>query len=246
MSFKTLVFSKNRACQLDLLLRSLNLPASVLYTFDPPFKAGYEKLIKMYPKINFIRQTDFKTQLIELVQDSDFILFLPDDDVMVEPFSTNSPEFKEFKKNKQVATLSLGLSGNVAGKIWKWADYRSNYRLRMWGYPMSVDSCIFRKEDILPIITANQITNLNYLETYLNQNIPDRPLMMCFDSRKIINNSVNQVQKDFPAKTSGPSPQELEERFLKGERLSLEDFKQKANNARYYRLKEPYKYEVVS
>lgn len=244
MVFTALIFSKNRACQLDLLLRSLNLPASVLYTFDPEFEAGYKKLIKMHPTVNFVKQTEFKSQLIEFVKSSDYLLFLPDDDVMIAPFSIDLPEFQEFMKSPDVATLSLGLSSNIAGKKWKWADYRGNYRLRMWGYPMSVDSCIFRKEDILPIIMGSQMTNLNYLETYLNQNIPNRPFMMCFDSPKLINNSVNQVQKDFPARTSGPSPQELEKRFLKGERLSLEDIKEKAKNARYYRIKEQYTYET--
>lgn len=243
ISLTTIIFSKNRACQLELLLRNLPIPASVLYTYTPEFKAGYKKLIKMYPEVNFIWQTDFKSQLIRIVNSSDYILFLTDDDVIIEPFSSDLPEFKEFRKDKGVATLSLGLSSNVAGKKWEWKKYRSNYRLRMWGYPMSVDSCIFRKEDILPTIMTNQITNLNYLETYLNQNIPDRPFMMCFDSPRIINNSVNQVQNDFPAKTSGPTPQELEERFLKGERISLEDIKEKSTNLQHYRLKVEYKYE---
>lgn len=247
MTFTTLIFSKNRACQLELLLRSLSIPgipASVLYTYTPEFKAGYDKVKKMYPRVDFIRQTNFKTQLMETVKRSDYILFLTDDDVIIAPFSKASPEFREFRKDKDVATLSLGLSAGVAGKKWEWKQYRGNYRLRMWGYPMSVDSCIFRKEDILPTIQTHDMSTPNYLETELNLNIPDRSLMMCFDSPRIINNSVNQVQKDFPAHTYGPSPEELEEKFLRGERLSLEDIRQKAKNSRHYRLKEPYKFET--
>ena len=68
MTLGTLIFSKNRACQLELLLRSLNMPVSVLYTFDPEFAAGYLKLIKMYPQVNFIKQTNFKSQLIKFVK----------------------------------------------------------------------------------------------------------------------------------------------------------------------------------
>ena len=244
MNLTSLIFSKNRACQLELLLRSLTIPASVLYTYDPAFEAGYKKLLNMYPKVKFIKQTNFKSQLIKVIKGSKYILFLPDDDVMIEPFSEDSPEFREFRKDKEVATLSLGLSAGVAGKKWKWKQYRDNYRLRMWGYPVSVDSCIFRKEDILPTIQSHDISNLNYLETYLNLNMPDRPFMMCFDAPRIINNSVNQVQKDFPSRTSGPSPEELEKRFLNGERLSLEDIKQKANNISHYRIKVPYAYET--
>ena len=243
ISQTTIIFSKNRACQLELLLRSLSIPSHVLYTYEPGFKAGYEKLIKMYPKVDFIKQTDFKRQLTEVVKHSDYILFLTDDDVMIAPFSENCPEFREFKDNRDVVSLSLGLSPKVAGKKWQWKDYRGNYRLRMWGYPMSVDSCIFRAEDILPTIEANDITNPNQLETQLNLNIPNRPLMMCFTTPRIVNNSVNQVQTNFPAHTYGITTHELEEKFLKGERLSLEDIKQKAKDAKYYRIKEAYEYE---
>ena len=244
MHLKTLIFSKNRACQLELLLRSLSIPASVLYTYDPEFKAGYKKLINMYPGVDFIRETEFKLQLIKLIRKTDYILFLTDDDVMIAPVSVDSPEFREFVKSPDVVTLSLGLSSQVTGKKWRWKDYRGNYRLRMWGYPMSVDSCIFRKEDIIGTISKSaDISNPNYLETALNLNIPARPYMMCFSTPKIINNSVNQVQDDFPAHTLGLSTHELEERFLKGERLSLEDIKEKAKGARYYRIKEVYKYE---
>jgi hypothetical protein len=216
----------------------------VLYTYDPKFKSGYEKLIKMYPKVDFIKETDFKAQIVKFVESSDYILFLTDDDVMIEPFSQNSKEFKEFIKDTEVASLSLALSSKVAGKKWEWKKYRGNYRLRMWGYPMSVDSCIFRSADILPIIQKHKISNPNYLETYLNQNIPDRSKMMCFDNPKIINNSVNQVQKDFPAHTLEITPGLLEKKFLNGERLSLEDIKEKAKGAKTYRIKEAYKYEA--
>jgi len=243
MTLKTIIFSKNRACQLELLLRSLTIPATVLYTYDSKFKAGYEKLIKMYPKINFIKQTDFKSQLVKFVKSSPYILFLTDDDVIIEPFSEDCSELTEFKNNPKILSLSLGLSSKVAGKKWEWKKYRGNYRLRMWGYPMSIDSCIFRKEDILPTILTCDIKNPNYLETFLNLNIPDRPLMMCFDTPRIINNSVNQVQKDFPAHTIGISLEELERKFLNGERLSLDDIRQKAKSARYYRIKVAYEYE---
>jgi hypothetical protein len=240
----TIVFSKNRACQLDLLLRSLSIPVCVLYTYNSEFEAGYNKLIDMYPKVNFIKQKDFKKDLLKIIEKSKYVLFLTDDDVMVDPFHEDCSEFIEFKDDPEILSLSLGLSSNVASQKWRWGDYHGNYRLRMWGYPMSVDSCIFRKEDIFDTILNNKMSNPNYLETALNLNIPDRPLMMCFDTPKIINNSVNQVQRDFPAHTSGPTAQELEKIFLSGKRLSLQDMKEKAKRARTYRMKEKYLYEI--
>lgn len=243
ISLSTIIFSKNRAAQLELLLRSLNIPATVLYTYDPAFKAGYETLIKMYPKVNFTKQADFKKDLLHIIGDSNYVLFLTDDDVMISSFSWDCPEFKEFSVTPEIATLSLALSPKIAGSKWEWRKYRGNYRLRMWGYPMSVDSCVFRVKDIYQTIMANDIGNPNQLETQLNLNIPPRPLMMCFNTPKIINNSVNQVQTDFPAHTYGISTEELEKKFLKGKKLSLSDIKEKAQEARYYRIKVAYKYE---
>lgn len=240
MKNTTLIFSKNRACQLDLLLRSLSIPCVVLYTFDPEFEAGYKKLRKIHPKVKFIKQKDFKTDLLKIIEKSENVLFLTDDDVMIDSFSWRSRNFKEFKNDSSVATLSLSLNPNVAGRKWKWSDYRGNYRLRMWGYPMSVDSCVFRTNDIIETIKNNEMKNPNFLETALNLNIPERHFMMCCDSIKIINNSVNQVQTDFPAHTLGIKTQELEKQFLSGKRLSLSDIKEKAKKARYYRIKEPY------
>jgi hypothetical protein len=242
MKSKILIFSKNRACQLELLLRSLSQPASVLYTYDPEYKLGYRKLIRLYPKVNFIKQKDFKKDLLQILKRTDLILFLTDDDIMISSFKWNCSEVQEFKNNPNMASLSLALSAKVAGKCWEWKLYRSNYRLRMWGYPMSIDSCIFRTKDILQIIAGSIIPNPNQLETQLNLNIPNRPLMMCFDKPKIINNSVNQVQSDFPAHTYGITTHELEKKFLAGEKLSLFDIKKKAKTARYYRIKEAYVY----
>jgi len=254
----TIIFSKNRACQLELLLRNLNVPTAVLYTYDPEFKAGYDKLIGMYPSIKFIREIDFKKQLLEIIgEGGEYIMFLVDDDIMIEPFYENCPEFIEFKKNHDILCLSLRMAPSYCYKglpilkdnKWEWKPYSRggqeyNYRLRNWGYPMSVGSHIFRKEDILPTILAKEITTPNYLEGVLNANTPNWPLMMCFNKAKIINDIVNEVQADFPRKTSGTSIKELEERFLKGERLSLEDIKEKAAKAKDCYLKTDYKWET--
>src|SRR3989344_6927504 len=100
----TIIFSKNRACQLELLLRSLNMPATVIYTYDQDFKTGYDKLIGMYPEVEFVWETDFKKQVIENL--GEYTLFLVDDDVMIAPFEESCPEFEEFKKNQGIICLS--------------------------------------------------------------------------------------------------------------------------------------------
>src|SRR3989344_3226748 len=258
ISINTIIFSKNRACQLELLLRSLNIPGVVLYTYDPEFKSGYAKVKKMYPAVKFVRETNFRKQLIELVRRcSKYGLFLVDDDIMIRPFDITCREFEEFKRNPEIICLSLRLSPDhrwrglpeLQDNKYEWQHYSRgsqtfNYRLRGWGAPMTVAAHMFRKEDILPMIeAAKKIKTPNYLEQVLNINIPDRPLVQCFAKAKFVNNEINQVQTDFPSHTPGPSARQLNKRFLKGERLSLADIIGKAAYARDYFMKTDYNWE---
>ena len=228
----TIIFSKNRACQLELLLRNLNMPASILYTYDPEFKAGYEKLIKVYPVINFVLETDFKQQVIDML--GKYTMFLVDDDIMIEHFDINCPEFDEFKQNQDILCLSLRLAPYykkcpiLVNNTWEHKPITRGD----WGYPMSVSSNIFRKEDILPIIEREEITDPNNLEIKLRRNTPNRPFMKCFDAPKIINNLANDVQTRYRnSNVVGIPVQYLEEGFLKDKTLSLSDIQEKAKKS---------------
>ena len=86
-----IVFSKDRAAQLDLLLRSINkncphfFEVCVLYTYsNEEFKQGYSLIQDKYPshdRYHWVDQTDFQKDLENLVDRSKQILvFLTDDD----------------------------------------------------------------------------------------------------------------------------------------------------------------------
>jgi FkbM family methyltransferase len=233
----SIIFSKNRACQLELLLRGLTIPVSVLYAYDPEFKAGYDKLMGMYPEVNFVHETNFKDQLVALVAGgNEYTMFFVDDILALEPFIEDCPEFAELKRDPEILCLSLRLAPYHKDtpvfkrkNVWEWKN--SGVRTQ-FGYPMSVDGHIYRKEDLLATITNNFFDTPNSLEGLLMKNIPpNRPLMICFDKPKIVNNIANQVNGGRGAKSFGKNKKELEERFLKGERISLEDMKEKASKA---------------
>lgn len=89
-----IIFSRNRACQLDLLLRSIdkNLDffdrISVIYTYDidassySEFKIGYDKLRYNTPKVRWILETDFQKNVIDTIESSsEFVCFMVDDDI---------------------------------------------------------------------------------------------------------------------------------------------------------------------
>jgi len=246
---KTIIFSKNRACQLEVLLRNLNFPASVIYTFNPAFESGYNKLIAMYPKVKFILETDFRTQIIECLEKSseEFVLFLVDDDVVIRPFNENCPEFEEFKKNQDIISLSLRLAPHYEGapkmdnNIWKWRGLRHD-----WGYPMSVSANIFRKQDILPIIINGSFNMPNDLEVLLRRNPPNKSLMICVSEPKIINTPANVVQTKYGLNrfgNSGISPEVMNEKFLNGQKISLDYIIEKAKTSKSCFLLTDFKYE---
>lgn len=246
----TVIFSKNRACQLELLLRSLNLPATVLYTYNQDFKSGYEMLIKMYGDVRFLLETDFKAQLIECMRAclEEYVMFLVDDDVMIEPFDKHCSEFEEFKRNQDIICLSLRLAPHYQGapafkgNIWEWRGLKHD-----WGYPMSVSAHIFRKQDILQIMLAGSFNTPNDLEVLLRKNPPNKPLMICVNKPNIINIPANLVQTKYALnrfKSMGISVEGLNEKFLNGQRISLEDIKGKARDSKQCFLLVDYKHEI--
>ena len=238
----TIIFSKNRACQLELLLRNLNMPAIVLYAYDAEFKTGYEKLIKLYPSIKFIEEYNFKQQTLENL--GEYTMFLCDDDIMIEHFDEDCSEFIEFKRNSDILCLSLRMSPNydnaplLKNNTWEWRKCKKD-----WGYPMSVTSHIFRKKDILQTMINGEFKIPLDLERTLKRNIPDRQLMMYFDNPKIINNLANQVQIKCPDRNLGISLVELEKKFLSHKQLSLIYIKEEARKSKSCFLMTDYKWE---
>jgi hypothetical protein len=253
----TTIFSKNRACQLELLLRTLSIPATVIYTYDPEFLEGYKMLEKMYPSVDFLFQWNLKDQIVHNISKAEYTLFLLDDDVMLNPFYEDCPEFEEFKSNPDILCLNLRMCSQyrhngqpeLKNNTWEWYHYRykkHSARTTDWGYPMSTTSHIFRREDILPIILndSRKICIPHHLERTLNRNpLFHRKLMLCFDEAKVISVMANQVQSEYPCPNYGVSLSYLEEEFLKGRRLSFEDIKEKAKKAAGCLMIEGYKWE---
>lgn len=117
----TLIFSKDRACQLDFLIRSLNRHAegkmqlNILYAFsDSGFESGYKKLIEKFPEINFIHQTSFKADVINIISKAKkYACFLTDDDVMFGDFDVSMDDVESLFEEINPMSLSLRLGRNT-------------------------------------------------------------------------------------------------------------------------------------
>jgi len=244
-----IIFSKDRACQLDLLLRSITfrfsyLPSriSILYTWsDEKFQKGYEKLQEKghISRIEWIRERDFATDLSRLVGQmnrEDYVLFLVDDNVFYKPcdISTLLPVF-----SPKHLFISLRCSRSFVRfkppvfktqhpyLEWKW-NYAKKDRTK-WNYPFSVDGHIFHVAHMQKVLKAIQFKAPNSLEGRMHRyrhawwvkriKYAIAPLEAC-----VINNPLNKVQTEGQTWHKDISVAELNTQYLKNYQISLDAF----------------------
>ena len=169
-----IVFSKDRAMQLRLLLESLQLNFSeikdvhVLYTYsDDLFRHGYEKLKSEFSSVQFVRQSDnFYLDILNLISRSDkYVCFFTDDDIIYRTVPESISLLDQIF-NMPVSCFSLRLGYNTTireseGKSFQDALPSQTIELSQnligwnrtslptggyWSYPLSVDGHIFEKQ----------------------------------------------------------------------------------------------------
>jgi hypothetical protein len=244
-----IIFSKDRAAQLDLLLRSMKrmFPEShksrdihVLYTYsDEAFGAGYVRTITMHPDIHYAYENKgkFKEDLLKLIsKDRYFTMFFVDDNVFKNPFNIGCEEVKEFVHREDIACVSLRLCPRI--------DYCYTMNVPMavptfpesnrliwtwsqaspgdWSYPMSLDGHLFKTKEILPLLNLLNYSNPNTLEGNLANSPFNIPRMICFEDSKIFNIPANKVQNVNGNRHGNYSATDINEQFMRGKRFSLE------------------------
>lgn len=193
MKNQLIIFSKNRTCQLHLLLESINKNSnklfdsiSVLYKFtNDEYNEGYKKIVSNYSNINFIIETNFHEDTINIVKDGyDFTTFMVDDNVFYKELSVDKEKiYNMFIDNINPIScfsLRLGLNCNYSHpanqhyKIGKYEIINDFVKVNVleqqvdFSYPLSVDGHIFNTifiKDSLKHI--GNFTNPNTIESSL-------------------------------------------------------------------------------
>jgi hypothetical protein len=220
----TIIFSKDRACQLDLLLRSFKhyfvewrqLNVSIICkATNGAFKKGYDKTLIRHPEFKFIFETNFRSDLCRCNFSKDKTMFFVDDDVFINPVSLNDNVFKLFEQNKDITCISLRMNPLVNScytqkqrpaktpplsndLIWNWRIAAQSDLWQGypsdWGYPMSVDGHIFRTNEVLNKIQMLNYQSPNFFEGALASTMVNGSQMICFKNSIIFNNPINKVQ----------------------------------------------------
>ena len=250
-----IIFTKDRACQLELLLRTLkirvdtsdiNFKIIIDNCSDNDFENGYKRLIERtsIPNLSWIHRKDrpFKDIILEHAHE-ECLMFLVDDVCFVEDFSTKSQEFQTFFRNGRILTLSLRLSPAITycyaygakadqpklnNNIWEWKGGQGD-----WGVPTSIDGNIFKTRDIIEGLKTIKFLNPNelegYLDIYAKTKLIEIPYALCFPKQKLVNFPLNKVQTFLNNKSQNISPKMLNENYLAGKRLVLDKILQDIN-----------------
>lgn len=259
----TIIFSKDRALQLDALLRSMefncsdyhNQKIAVIYKYSSEvYDQAYNQLVERYSdkkNIKFIREINFKSQLINEISHEDFILFLVDDNIFIRKFNL---EFLASQLNIHDDSLGLSLrlgrnttycyTKNQKQSLPNFEEVYTNklYRISkyLWidaendfGYPLELSSSMYRVKDIIELIQQKEYSNPNTLETLLSNSTDlfqrTHPNLLCNELSLAFCLPLNMVQNEYLNNRVGEnnnySSSRLNQLYLSGYQIDVTQFK---------------------
>lgn len=226
--------------QLEALLRTIRnhvgdvyRPVIVLYrSTDTRFSAGYELVRAAHAEVDWIEERNFRTDLLGLVETDGLLVFHTDDDLFfarIEPFVLHDDE--------ACFSLRLGLNISYSYSLdlpehlecptvsssrvsWAWRDQQAG----SFSYPLALNGHVFRGAEIGPLIEAVEFSDPNELEAELHSRRDDAPPRMAsFPTSRVVSVPANVVTRSIRNRHGGlHTPEDLNERFLAGERIAAE------------------------
>jgi GT2 family glycosyltransferase/Tfp pilus assembly protein PilF len=241
------VFSYNRAMQVEAVLRSLILhctdvasaQVTILFKAEESHQNQYRRLreeYKNYGFIHFLEEHQFHQDLLSVLEGKEYLLFLVDDNIFVADFSLQTC-IHLLSDCPEALGVSLRLGKNTtycypldkdqslppfetvtSGEYLKYKWTEAEYD---FGYPLEVSSSLYRTRDLLPLLKQLPFTNPNSLEALLDANKTvfqsRRPYLFCPLSSRTFCAPVNIVQS-----------------FAKDNRVGLDDRYTVANMAQSF------------
>lgn len=243
-----LILSKDRACQLDGLLRSirafLNVPhrIHILYTSSNlAFERGYDRVRRWHPGIHWVDEaTAFQPTYLELIEyiaagSGRYLMPIMDDMIFIRPFTAHKL-LELLDHDEEVLAISLRLGENVTycyvrnikttppdfsnGHRWAWKSASSGY----WNYPMSVDANIYRTADLAKYLPTLHFDRAETVEATMAGRPLNRPHLVCEAAPTVLNLAVNRVQHTFKNRHGGVTAEALNGAFLSGFAMDLRPF----------------------
>lgn len=255
---QVVVFSKNRAMQLDLCLHTFfkncaeKVDINVLYTTTSEnHENSYEILKKQYKNVSFMQEKSFKDDLMTILSNKKYILFVVDDAVFTNYFSLEKIINTLKIHNKTIGfSLRLGTNTNYNYPhdslqmipkfslfddiiVYQWTTGHLDF-----GYPAELSSSIYKIEDLMPLLEQVPFCGPNDLEWMLYINLGYfanfKPLLACFDKSVCFCNPLNKVQsvnENRVWQNQKYLSEELLRMFNEGYRINPKQFEEFVSNA---------------
>ncbi len=256
-----LIFSKDRAMQLDATLRSFYMHCSdahlldlkVIYkTSNTVHEKQYEDLKKHYVNVLFIKEEGFKEQVLSVIRKYTYVLFLVDDNIFLRNFSI-SDLTNNLNENKNAIGFSLRLGANTvycyafhsSQTPPKFTNLTSDILKYDWtsaerdfGYPLEVSSSLYRVKEIYPLLVQLHFRNPNTLEGQLAENkhiyVKTRPILLCGKLSLTFCAPLNIVQDVCDNRAGSDNcytSNTLANKFGEGYRINIENYTNFTPNA---------------
>ncbi|MCF6147391.1 MAG: tetratricopeptide repeat protein [Candidatus Kuenenia sp.] len=249
-----LIFSKDRAMQLDGTLGSfsmhckdtISIDLKVIYkTSHAVLERQYEDLKTDYDNVEFIREENFKEQVLSLIRKYTFVLFLVDDNIFLKSFYI-SDLTNSLNENTNAIGFSLRLGENtvycyslhslqksptfthITNDILKydWTSAELDF-----GYPLEVSSSLYRVKEIYPLLVQINFSNPNTLENQMAANkhiyTKTRPILLCSKLSLTFCAPLNMVQDVCNNRAGNEncySSEMLANKFGEGYRIDVEKY----------------------
>lgn len=245
------VFSKDRPLQLDAALTSLRRHwrsasgswVRVLFATSTPAQASLYRLVASeHPEVEFVREQDFKQDLIDIVQGSEHVLFLVDDTLVVRDVDLDRAcavlddrplavgfSLRLGRNTSYCYTMdrpqALPAFDDIGGGIleFSWPDAEADF-----GYPLEVSSSVYRTSDVGPLLTRLDYRNPNTLEAELARDASvftaTRGRLLCLEASAAFSVPANLVQNAWRNRISDDgdtSVDALAQRYASGERIAV-------------------------
>lgn len=240
----SILFSKDRACQLDGCVRSIreNLPfvqrvVVVYVASNQEFQAGYDKLDTSLMEL--VQETDIRSDWFYNISRLSDLVYLSTDDTFV---FRRAPESPEWHANWLAFSCRLGLNTTLQNYStgqhqpplthyeyhtenqiqWPWVQRRPTEN---YGYASAMDATIYSRDTLLEISQFEW----NTLRGWEGTLAVDRrtilgkwPMMASYTHSVAVNLPTNNIQPDLYAGTKYPvDPQTLNQKFLDGEYIDI-------------------------
>jgi hypothetical protein len=242
-----IVFSRDRAMQLDLLLTSLERnapgifdPVHVLWRSGPEYREGYEVCALNHPAVSFVPENDLAAQVRYLLHAADFASFFTDDDVLYRPVDATLTAALHAHPGLLCLSLRLGLNTTFCyphARNQAYPSYGEKDDIIAWhwqgapgdfGYPGSLDGHVFRGADLRAMLDDARFANPNRLEDVLMSKVGalGKPLMVSYRESRLVGIPANIVNTTHPNRYGEQHAYDIAElnfRYLAGERIALDE-----------------------